>query len=162
WQPVRSSGDKAPERINGQLHFVLDAFSYPRVNFLFGTVFDVPVSTQTTPTTVSTSSASTSGTGATSSTVTLNNDVHLSIGLTSSQSTVVGSAESSISLRQSAAGDAGTTGGTSTANGKAASGSGVDQPDGNMGLDILWISELNPEVGNLLIDQIAQDGQVDP
>ena len=161
WQPVRSSGNQPPQRINGQLHFVLDAFSYPRVTFLFGTVFDVPVTTPSTTTTVSTSSASSTGQGATSSTVTLNSDVQLSLGLTSSQSTVVSSAESSTSLRQSVT--TSDTSGTSSASaaGTTASGSGK-KLDFDLPADVIWICELNPPVGELLLDQIQLDGQVDP
>jgi uncharacterized delta-60 repeat protein len=161
WEPVRSSGDKPPERVNGQLHFVLDGFSFPRVNFLFGTVFDVPVSnTTTTTTTVSNSTASTTGQGATTTTVTLNSDVQLSIGLSSSQTSVVGGAESSASLRQSTTTSSDTAGSASTGRGTAVSGS-ANPADIDMGLDVLWISELNPEMGELVMDQIQIDGRVD-
>ena len=108
WHPVLSSGGQAPTRLSStQVMVVLDAFSFPRITGLLGTVFSIPVTaptttpttttTATTTTTVSTPVAQT-GTTTTDATsdVSFTSNVQLSIVLTSHQSSLVQSGEATL------------------------------------------------------------------
>ena len=165
WHSVLSSGGQPPTRLSSdQVMVVLDAFSFPRITGLLGTVFSIPVTTPpstTTTTTVSTPvvQAGTTTTAGATTDLSFTSNVQLSIALTSHQSSLVQSGEATLSARLNQPTLDAETGTGGSSGGRPQSG----DPDGAdaVSSEVAWVYELHPEAFAELTDLYAQTGKVD-